>query len=110
MSAEATSHYLEEFAAFEGAEAATDGDGLRALRRDAIERFGALGFPTRKLEDWRYTSIAPIDPSEMYRVRPTSRPQVPTAAREDHGASAVTTPSAVATPLPPLKPSHGVNT
>ena len=28
---------------------------LRALRDDAIARFEALGFPTSKLEDWKYT-------------------------------------------------------
>ena len=61
MSADATAHYLAEFAAFEGAETAADGDGLRALRRDAIERFGALGFPTRKLEDWRYTNLRALE-------------------------------------------------
>lgn len=33
---------------------------LRALRRAAIERFAAHGFPTTKLEDWKYTSVREI--------------------------------------------------
>ncbi len=35
------------------------GRALYALRRAAIERFAALGFPTTKLEDWKYTNLAP---------------------------------------------------
>ncbi|MHC4493105.1 MAG: Fe-S cluster assembly protein SufD [Planctomycetota bacterium] len=33
---------------------------MRALRREARDRFAELGFPTTKLEDWRYTNVAPI--------------------------------------------------
>ncbi len=34
--------------------------GLHELRRAAIERFAALGFPTTKNEDWKYTNLAPF--------------------------------------------------
>lgn len=34
-------------------------DALQALRAAAIDRFAALGFPTTKNEDWRYTNLAP---------------------------------------------------
>lgn len=34
--------------------------GLPELRRAAAERFAALGFPTTKDEDWRYTNLAPF--------------------------------------------------
>ncbi len=34
--------------------------GLYELRRAAIERFAALGFPTTKNEDWKYTNLAPF--------------------------------------------------
>ncbi len=39
----------------------------RALREEAFERFRALGFPTLRDEDWRFTSVAPIaaTPFEM---------------------------------------------
>jgi len=52
--------YVEHFAAFE-AEAAGKGHAwLQPIRRAAIARFGELGFPTAKDEDWRFTSVAPI--------------------------------------------------
>jgi Fe-S cluster assembly protein SufD len=33
---------------------------LQALRRLGIERFAALGFPTTRQEEWRFTNVAPI--------------------------------------------------
>lgn len=33
---------------------------LCALREQSLERFTALGFPTPRLEDWKYTNVAPI--------------------------------------------------
>ena len=33
---------------------------LQKLRRDAFARFQELGFPTPKMESWKYTSAAPI--------------------------------------------------
>ncbi len=33
---------------------------LDAHRRDAIDSFAEMGFPTTRLEDWKYTSVAPI--------------------------------------------------
>jgi Fe-S cluster assembly protein SufD len=38
---------------------------VHELRRAALERFTALGFPTTKNEDWHYTSVAPIAESEF---------------------------------------------
>jgi Fe-S cluster assembly protein SufD len=34
--------------------------GPRDLRRAAIQRFGVLGFPTTKNEDWKFTNLAPF--------------------------------------------------
>ncbi len=34
--------------------------GLQALRRQAIERFAEMGFPTLRQEEWRLTNVAPI--------------------------------------------------
>ena len=34
--------------------------GWSAVRRAAIERFAALGFPTTRDEDWKYTNLAPF--------------------------------------------------
>jgi Fe-S cluster assembly protein SufD len=33
---------------------------LTRLRRDAIQRFADQGFPTTRLEDWKYTDVTPI--------------------------------------------------
>jgi len=33
---------------------------LPALRREAMDRFNALGFPTTRNEDWHFTSVTPI--------------------------------------------------
>jgi Fe-S cluster assembly protein SufD len=38
---------------------------LQAMRRTAFERFGALGFPTTKNEDWHFTSVSPIADQEF---------------------------------------------
>jgi Fe-S cluster assembly protein SufD len=46
--------------AFRQVLARTPGEELRRLRRAAFERFCALGFPTTRLEEWRFTSVAPI--------------------------------------------------
>lgn len=33
---------------------------LKILRESAFERFAALGFPTPRQEDWKYTNLAPL--------------------------------------------------
>ena len=33
---------------------------ITAMRRAAIRRFAALGFPTTRQEEWRYTNLAPL--------------------------------------------------
>ncbi len=63
-----TAHYRTEFDAFATGDADRDGNGLRALRREAIERFGALGFPTRKDEDWRYINLRSLEQAAFSRV------------------------------------------
>ena len=65
-----THAYLEDFTAF-----ASNGGGqgpvwAPAVRRSAIDRFEALGFPTPKNEDWHFTSVAPIAERE-FRAGPT---------------------------------------
>jgi Fe-S cluster assembly protein SufD len=53
-------------------------DWLQSTRRDAFARFEELGFPTAKLEAWRFTGIQPI----------TSTPWVPAPADAKPGAAA----------------------
>src|SRR2546425_269993 len=43
----------------------------RELRRSALDRFTALGFPTTKHEEWKYTNVAPIARSRFERAEST---------------------------------------
>lgn len=57
--AEAKEFYLRRFADFDRRPA--DGRSWsREIRRSAIARFDALGFPTTRDEEWKYTSVEPI--------------------------------------------------
>ncbi|HNS13414.1 MAG TPA: Fe-S cluster assembly protein SufD [Bacteroidia bacterium] len=51
-----TANFLDAFKDFNG-----PGNGtLSGIRRDAIDSFSALGFPTTRNEEWKYTNVAPI--------------------------------------------------
>src|SRR2546425_216308 len=52
--------YFANFAALEKKLASSDPAWLRPIRKAAIDRFGELGLPTTKNEEWKYTSVAPI--------------------------------------------------
>jgi len=52
--------YLADFARFEHGLNGRGNSWLHALRKDAFARFGELGFPTTRDEEWRFTNIAPI--------------------------------------------------
>jgi Fe-S cluster assembly protein SufD len=49
--------FADSFSAVQGAEAT---GWLSELRREAFARFGELGFPTTRNEDWHFTSVTPI--------------------------------------------------
>jgi Fe-S cluster assembly protein SufD len=55
-----TQHYVAAYRAFAGNGASHAPPWLRDLRERGIARFGELGFPTTKQEEWRLTSVAPI--------------------------------------------------
>ena len=52
--------YLSSFAAFEERLAETESPVLSRLRREALEQFDSLGFPTQADEEWRFTNLAPL--------------------------------------------------
>lgn len=52
--------YSSHFAAFEQSRNGARPDWLRSMRENAIAQFEALGFPTTRQEEWRFTSVAPI--------------------------------------------------
>ena len=51
--------YLQDFEA-SAANGGSQPDWLVPIKRGAIDRFEALGFPDRKNEDWKFTSVAQI--------------------------------------------------
>ena len=52
--------YLSGFAALEQRLAKQRASSLSGIRRAAIDRFAEIGFPTTRLEEWRFTNVAPI--------------------------------------------------
>lgn len=52
--------YLESFSAFEATAPGHALPWLQKLRRDAFARFCEVGFPTTRVEDWRFTNVAAI--------------------------------------------------
>ncbi len=68
--------YLTEFESAATGDELQGPDWLRGLRRAAIERFGAVGFPTSRDEDWRFTSITPVT-QRTFRPAGLGRPLRP---------------------------------
>jgi Fe-S cluster assembly protein SufD len=64
--AEAVTPYLADFERLLG-RLPDEPAAVRALRRSAIERFAALGFPTLRQEEWRLTNVAPIARGRFHR-------------------------------------------
>ena len=64
--------YLASFREREGALARREPDWLLERRREAIESFADLGFPTPQDEEWRYTNVAPITRTPFQAARPDS--------------------------------------
>lgn len=53
---------------------------LADLRRDGAAAFTQLGFPTRRNEDWHYTSVSPIADEQFASVTERTRTPFPDAA------------------------------
>jgi Fe-S cluster assembly protein SufD len=56
-----TQAFVAAFAAFEPRISVGSPAWLRDARRAAMARFAAQGLPTSKAEDWKYTSLAPME-------------------------------------------------
>jgi len=52
--------YFERYASLEKERASREPSWLGEIRRQAMDRFGELGFPTTRHEEWRFTNVAPI--------------------------------------------------
>ena len=55
-----TQHFVEQYRAFASNGASGDPEWLRVLRERAITRFTEVGFPSTRLEEWRFTNVQPI--------------------------------------------------
>jgi Fe-S cluster assembly protein SufD len=53
-------HYKQDFASTRDRRSQTEPAELVRAREDALNSFLALGFPTTRDEEWRFTSVAPI--------------------------------------------------
>ena len=53
---------------------------LHAIRKQALRRFGELGFPTTRHEEWRFTNVTPIRNTEF---KPALRKQPSALAKKD---------------------------
>jgi len=67
-----TQPYLADFEAFSSNGGGVGPEWLPPVRRAAITRFAALGFPTPRNEDWHFTSVAPIAESEFHPLSASS--------------------------------------
>jgi Fe-S cluster assembly protein SufD len=61
-----TEVYEQMFSTLRAADGST---WLPAMRRKAMDRFSALGFPTTRNEDWHFTSVTPIA-ERLFKVAP----------------------------------------
>jgi Fe-S cluster assembly protein SufD len=52
--------HLGNFARLEKESGVNGTSSVHRLRKAAIQRFGDLGFPTLRNEDWRFTNVAPL--------------------------------------------------
>lgn len=53
-------HYLDVAERFQAERAATAPAWLRAFRQEGSAQLARQGFPTARLEDWKYTNVTPI--------------------------------------------------
>jgi Fe-S cluster assembly protein SufD len=54
----AQEHYLSSFSQLEAKLPGQDAAWLKSLRLQALEQFKQAGFPTDKLESWKYTNLS----------------------------------------------------
>jgi len=57
MNDEAVNYYVKEF---QRLQSGLTGDYLAGNRLDALEKFRNIGFPTQRLENWKYTDVKPV--------------------------------------------------
>jgi Fe-S cluster assembly protein SufD len=61
MSTATASRYTAEYQSIASALPGQDLPWLQSLRKDALEKFSAQGFPSLREEEWRYTNVSGIE-------------------------------------------------
>ena len=66
--------YIKSFESFENSLNGESSKPVHQVRREAIEKFSQLNFPTTHDEDWRFTNIAPLlkynfEPAEKAEIK-----------------------------------------
>ena len=62
-----TKLYASEFLSMEADLISSQPDSLRRLRREAMDRFNELGFPTVQMEDWKNTNVGFLTRKAFHR-------------------------------------------
>ena len=81
-------HYLEDFTRNKEALPGRQRPWVASLREAAMRKFVATGFPTRHDEDWKYTSVVPIEKGRFTQAldRPAHVDAAQVEALALHGA------------------------
>ncbi|MDY7108899.1 MAG: Fe-S cluster assembly protein SufD [Planctomycetota bacterium] len=67
---------------------------LRALRDEALDRFRELGLPSTRHEDWRFTSLKPVQELD-FSAPPAGAPMLPADQLDRFGFAGLDAPRAV---------------
>jgi Fe-S cluster assembly protein SufD len=85
MNFDARNHYLADFARVAGMLPGAGVPWIDRLRFGALDVFAQRGFPTKRDEEWKYTSVAAFE-KQAFRLMPDSRVAAGTAALVDRFA------------------------
>ena len=72
-----SAHVARYIAEYHGTKSASQPQWLAKTRESALESFERLGFPTTKLEEWRFTPVGPISEKvfSLATIMPTPTPR-----------------------------------
>jgi Fe-S cluster assembly protein SufD len=91
---QSVARYLDQFAQVEARAKSSGQEWLLPMRREAMDRFAALGFPTTRDEDWRFTNLGPIAQT-VFRPADAQVRQVDADALEPFAFAGLTAPRVV---------------
>ena len=92
--AQSVARYLDQFAQVEARAKSSGQEWLLPVRREAMDRFAALGFPTTHDEDWRFTNVGPIAQTVFHPAEAPLR-RVDAGALDPYAFAGLTAPRVV---------------